>query len=92
MLTGDSKLGCIAIGAWVFPLQLDNAKSTPIQPAPEMLARDGEIGTFKLSLMVDTRRPRVIMLMTNQAPNPIGAVWIKDGLMYDLLKVWYQKE
>lgn len=92
MLTGDSKLGCIAIGARVFPLQLDNAKSTPIQPAPEMLSRDGEIGTFKRSLMVDTRRARVIMLMTNQAPNPIVAVWIKDGLMYDLLKVWYQKE
>lgn len=92
MLTGDSKLGCIALGAWVFPLQLDNAKSTPIQPAPEMRSRDGELGTFKLSLMVDAGRPRVIMLMTNQAPNPIGAVWIKEGLMYGLLKVWYQQE
>jgi D-alanyl-D-alanine carboxypeptidase len=92
MLTGDDKLGYIALGAWVFPLQLDNTKSTPIQPAPKMLSRDGEIGTFKLSLMVDTGRPRVIMLMTNQAPNPIGAVWMKEGLMYDLLKVWYQKE
>ena len=97
MLTGDSKLGYVALGAWVFPLQLDNAKAAsnqpaPAQPAPRMLSREGEIGTFKLSLMVDTERPRVILLMTNQAPNPIGAVWMKDGLMYDLLKAWYQPE
>lgn len=97
MLTGNNKLGYVALGAWVFPLQLDPSKPTPnqttaIPPAPQMLSREGEIGTFKLSLMVDTQRPRVIVLMTNQAPNPIGAVWMKEGLMYDLLKVWYQAE
>ncbi len=99
MLTGNSKLGYVALGAWVFPLQIEAPKPTPNQatptpprPAPQMLSREGEIGTFKLSLMVDTKRPRVVVLMTNQAPNPIGAVWMKDGLMYDLLKAWYREE
>ncbi len=84
MLTGDEKLGYVALGAWVFPLQIDGLK-----PAPNMLSCEGEIGTFKLSLMADTERQRVIILMANQSPNPIGAVWAQEGLMFDLLQAWY---
>ncbi len=85
MLTSDEKLGYTALGAWVFPLQIDG-----VNPAPQMLARDGEIGTFKLSLIVDAQRQRVIIIMTNQSPNPIGAVWAQEGLMFDLLQLWYR--
>ncbi len=34
MLTGDSKLGYLALGAWVFPLQLDNAKAASNLSSP----------------------------------------------------------
>jgi D-alanyl-D-alanine carboxypeptidase len=85
MLTGDEKLGYAALGAWVFPLQIEG-----LNPAPQMLAREGEIGTFKLSLIADPQRQRVIIIMTNQSPNPIGAVWAQEGLMFDLLQAWYR--
>jgi CubicO group peptidase (beta-lactamase class C family) len=86
MLTCDEKLGYVALGAWVFPLQIEG-----LNPAPQMLAREGEIGTFKLSLIADPQRQRVIIIMTNQSPNPIGAVWAQEGLMFDLLQAWYQE-
>jgi D-alanyl-D-alanine carboxypeptidase len=85
MLTGDEKLGYVALGAWVFPLQIDG-----LNPAPQMLAREGEIGTFKLSLITDPQRERVIIIMTNQSPNPIGTTWAQEGLMFDLLQAWYR--
>jgi CubicO group peptidase (beta-lactamase class C family) len=85
MLTGDEKLGYAALGAWVFPLQIEG-----LNPAPQMLAREGEIGTFKLSLIADAQRQRVIIIMTNQSPNPIGTVWAQEGLMFDLLQTWYR--
>lgn len=85
MLTGDEKLGYAALGAWVFPLQIDG-----LNPTPQLLAREGEIGTFKLSLIADPLRQRVIIIMTNQSPNPIGAVWAQEGLMFDLLQAWYR--
>jgi CubicO group peptidase (beta-lactamase class C family) len=84
MLTGDEKLGYAALGAWVFPLQIEG-----LNPAPQMLAREGEIGTFKLSLIADPKRQRVIIIMTNQSPNPIGTTWAQEGLMFDLLQAWY---
>ena len=87
MLTGDEKLGYVALGAWVFPLQIEGVVS-----APQMLAREGEIGTFKLSLIADPQRQRVITIMTNQSPNPIGAVWAQEGLMFDLLQTWYREK
>jgi D-alanyl-D-alanine carboxypeptidase len=87
MLTSDEKLGYVALGAWVFPLQVDG-----LNPAPQMLAREGEIGTFKLSLTTDPQRQRVIIIMTNQSPNPIGAVWAQEGLMFDLLQAWYREK
>lgn len=87
MLTGDEKLSYVALGAWVFPLQIKG-----LNPAPQMLAREGEIGTFKLSLIVDPKRQRVIIIMTNQSPNPIGAVWAQEGLMFDLLQAWYREK
>jgi CubicO group peptidase (beta-lactamase class C family) len=87
MLTGDEKLGYAALGAWVFPLQIEG-----LNPAPQMLAREGEIGTFKLSLIADAQRQRAIFIMTNQSPNPIGAVWAQEGLMFDLLQAWYREK
>jgi D-alanyl-D-alanine carboxypeptidase len=86
MLTGDEKLGYAALGAWVFPLQIEG-----LNPAPQMLAREGEIGTFKLSLIADAQRQRVIIIMTNQSPNPIGTTWAQEGLMFDLLQAWYRE-
>jgi D-alanyl-D-alanine carboxypeptidase len=85
MLTSDEKLGYAALGAWVFPLQIEG-----LNPAPQMLAREGEIGTFKLSLIADPQRQRVIIIMTNQSPNPIGTTWAQEGLMFDLLQAWYR--
>jgi D-alanyl-D-alanine carboxypeptidase len=85
MLTGDEKLGYAALGAWVFPLQIEG-----LNPAPQMLAREGEIGTFKLSLIADPQLQRVIVIMTNQSPNPIGTTWAQEGLMFDLLQAWYR--
>ncbi len=87
MLTGDEKLGYAALGAWVFPLQIEG-----VEPAPQMLAREGEIGTFKLSLIADPQRQRVIVIMTNQSPNPIGTTWAQEGLMFDLLQTWYREK
>jgi D-alanyl-D-alanine carboxypeptidase len=87
MLTGDEKLGYVALGAWAFPLQIEG-----LNPAPQMLAREGEIGTFKLSLIADAQRQRVIIIMTNHSPNPIGTVWAQEGLMFDLLQAWYREK
>jgi D-alanyl-D-alanine carboxypeptidase len=87
ILTGDEKLGYAALGAWVFPLQIEG-----LNPAPQMLAREGEIGTFKLSLIADAQRQRVIIIMTNQSPNPIGTTWAQEGLMFDLLQAWYREK
>ena len=91
MLTADDKLGYVALGAWVFPLQIKGSKAGQQSP-PKMLAREGEIGSFKLSLIADTHQPRVVVLMTNQTPNPVLPAWEQRGLMYDLLNVWYGED
>lgn len=87
MFTADKSLGYVALGSWVYPASFAGSPMKPV-----LVERDGGIGAFNLLNLRAPADGYSLIILSNVDTADLGAVYMKHGLAYDILKTLYSSK